>query len=243
MEAFEHLRELPGPFALIQGPPGTGKTYWLLRCLLPFLNANVKTDTKHQLLITIPTNDGVCRTAKDMHEACLGMFGPTKQVTVVRVQHLPGSDPLSSSSQRETLEILNTMLHSTRTDSNVELTYAHWMLRLSGIIPEGSKPDKYRSFRELFEMFRNRTFLDEEKQLQLCEDTNTLLRAVLEMADVIVCTPFTAGHPTIVSVIKPAVVGVDEAAKFTEPDMWPIMANYYPSPILMAGGHCQLGPR
>lgn len=110
MEAFEHLRELPGPFALIQGPPGTGKTYWLLRCLLPFLNENVKTNTKHQLLITIPTNDGVCRTAKDIHEACLGIFERTKQVTVVRVQHLPGGDPLSSSSQREVLGILNTMV-------------------------------------------------------------------------------------------------------------------------------------
>ncbi|CAI7602825.1 unnamed protein product [Penicillium crustosum] len=62
------------------------------------------------------------------------------------------------------------------------------------------------------------------------------------MADVIVCTPFTAGHPTIVGAIKPAVVGIDEAAKFTEPEMWPILANYYPSPILMVGDHYQLGP-
>lgn len=86
-EAFRHLHELSGPFALIQGPPGTGKTYWLLRCLLPFLNENIETSTKHQILIATPTNDGVCRTAKDMHEACLGIFGHkgSRQVAVVRV--------------------------------------------------------------------------------------------------------------------------------------------------------------
>ncbi|KAJ6133047.1 hypothetical protein N7471_008262 [Penicillium samsonianum] len=264
LEAFQHLHELPGPFALIQGPPGTGKTYWLLRCLLPFVNENIETDTKHQLLIVIPTNDGVCRTAKDMHEACLGMFEcrrGTKQVAVVRVQHLPGSDP-SSYSPQDPLEILNSMIfteavlnfrfspaykshsHSLRANSNVELTYAHWMLRISGIIPEaGSEPvAKYRSFRESFEMFRNRIFLDEERRMKLCRDTDTLLRAALQMADVIVCTPFTAGHPTIVSAIKPAVVGIDEAAKNTEPEMWPIFSNYHSSPILMVGDHYQLGP-
>lgn len=261
-EAFRHLHELSGPFALIQGPPGTGKTYWLLRCLLPFLNENIETDTKHQILIATPTNDGVCRTAKDMHEACLGMFGHkgSRQVAVVRVQHLPGSDPRNSPIQREALEILNNMAfteavlnsrfgatpesHQRKAGSNVELTYAHWMLRLSGVIPEaGREPDnKYKSFRKSFEMFRNRTSLERGRQVELCSDIDALLRTVLQMADVIVCTPFTAGHPTIVGAIKPAVVGIDEAAKFTEPEMWPILANYYPSPILMAGDHCQLGP-
>ncbi|CAI7606085.1 unnamed protein product [Penicillium glandicola] len=267
LEAFQHLHKLSGPFALIQGPPGTGKTYWLLRCLLPFLNENIEAHTKHQLLITIPTNDGVSRTAKDMHEACLGIFGhhkgsESKQVAVVRVQHLPGSDLMNLSSQRETLDILNNMLftesvlnsrfrvanenhsHSLPDGYNVELTYAYWMLRLSGIIPEaGSEPDnRYQAFRESFEIFRNRIPLDTKRQIKLCDDTNTLLRAVLQMADVIVCTPFTAGHPTITSAIKPVVVGVDEAAKYTEPEMWPILANYHSSHILMVGDHHQLGP-
>ncbi|KAK4869983.1 hypothetical protein LT330_005707 [Penicillium expansum] len=263
LEAFRHLHELLGPFALIQDPPGTGKTFWLLRCLLPFLNENIETNTKHQLLIVTPTNDGVYRTEKDMHEACLGMFearGST-QVVVVRVQHLPGSDPMKSSSPREALEILNNMVfteavlnsrfsgpesnqHSMRAHSTVELTYEHWMLRLSGIIPEaGIEPvDKYKSFRNLFEMFRSQTSIDGKGRIELCNITNTLLLAVLQMADVIVCTPFTAGHPTIVRAINPAVVGVDEAAKFTEPEMWPILAHYYPSPIIMVGDHHQLAP-
>ncbi|CAI7595611.1 unnamed protein product [Penicillium palitans] len=134
--------------------------------------------------------------------------------------------------------------HQRKAGSNVELTYAHWMLRLSGIVPEADRePDnKYKSFHKSVEMFRNRTSLDRRRQVELCGDIDTLLRTVLQMADVIVCTPFTAGHPTIVSAIKPDVVGIDEAAKFTEPEMWPILANYYPSPILMAGDHYQLGP-
>ncbi|KGO37157.1 hypothetical protein PEXP_001820 [Penicillium expansum] len=263
LEAFRHLHELSGPFALIQGPPGTGKTFWLLRRLLPFLNENIETNTKHQLLIVTPTNDGVYRTAKDMHEACLGMFEArgSKQVVVVRVQHLPGSDPMKSSFPREVLEILNNMIfteavlnsrfsgpesnqHSMLAHSNVELTYAHWMLRLSGIIPEAEREpvDKYKSFRNLFEMFRSQTSIDGKGRIEFCNNTNTLLLAVLQMADVIVCTPFTAGHPTIVRSIKPAVVGVDEAAKFTEPEMWPILAHYYPSPIIMVGDHHQLAP-
>lgn len=118
--------------------------------------------------------------------------------------------------------------HQRKAGSDVELTYAHWMLRLSGIVPEADRePDnKYKSFRKSFEMFRNRTSLDRRRQVELCGDIDTLLRTVLQMADVIVCTPFTAGHPTIVSAIKPAVVGIDEAAKFTGGEMWPILANY-----------------
>lgn len=118
------------------------------------------------------------------------------------------------------------------------------MLRISGIIPDADRePDnKYKSFRKSFEMFRNRISLGRGRQVELCGDIDTLLHTILQMADVIVCTPFTAGHSTIVGAIKPAVVGIDEAAKFTEPEMWPILANYYPSPILMVGDHYQLGP-
>ncbi|KAJ5780761.1 hypothetical protein N7457_005921 [Penicillium paradoxum] len=272
MEAFNHLKALSGPFALIQGPPGTGKTYWLLWCLLPFLNENSKSNTKRQVLIATPTNESVFRTAKEMNNICIDMLKPrmgSKMIVVVRVQHLPGSSPMSSYSTQDALEILNSMAStqailnsqftttnqsrspSRRADSSTELTYVYWMLRLSGIISDGEgEPDRsYTIFRECFDMFRQRKLLkiggkegNNRRISYLCQGTNRLLRAVLEMADVIVCTPSAAGHPTIVDAIKPAVVAVDEAAKWSEPEMWPILAHYYPAPILMAGDHCQLGP-
>ncbi|CAI7634523.1 unnamed protein product [Penicillium pancosmium] len=89
---------------------------------------------------------------------------------------------------------------------------------------------------------------NEEQVQSMNEHIRNLRDAVLQRADVIVSTPFTAGQGFLRQLIKPSHIIVDESSQIPEPCLWPLLAFYtsghnpkFQAMILM-GDHYQLPP-
>ncbi|KAL2800691.1 hypothetical protein BJX66DRAFT_97583 [Aspergillus keveii] len=93
----------------------------------------------------------------------------------------------------------------------------------------------YRVYSEGLEMF-NDGFKEFHKSLrELCDDT-------LARSDVVVCTAFAVSMTALRENVTPHAVVVYEAARFTEPELWPALTWYEPKALVLVGDHHQLYP-
>lgn len=65
-----------------------------------------------------------------------------------------------------------------------------------------------------------------------------LRNATLALSDAIVCTAFTASATSIRENVNPTAILVDEAARLTEPELWPVLGGWYrPKALILVGDH------
>ncbi|GFG21115.1 hypothetical protein IFM5058_10923 [Aspergillus udagawae] len=69
-----------------------------------------------------------------------------------------------------------------------------------------------------------------------------LCDAVLAHADAIICTLHATGEQAICDNVQPQAILVDEAARATEPELWPALAFFNPNVFILISDHHQLYP-
>lgn len=63
---------------------------------------------------------------------------------------------------------------------------------------------------------------------------------MLACADAIICTLYAVGETAIYDNVQPQAILVDEAARATEPELWPALAFFNPNAFILIGDHHQL---
>ncbi|KAL4911555.1 hypothetical protein BDW74DRAFT_173012 [Aspergillus multicolor] len=125
----------------------------------------------------------------------------------------------------------------------VELSLGWRMLQLCGIIPASfSEPEKYGLFVAAFNNYMSNVQMNEDRWKNLNQRLRLLRNDMLARADTIVCTAFAASSTPIRENVFPTVIGVDEAARPTESELWAVLAYFNPPGLLLVGDHCQLRP-
>ncbi|KAL2854942.1 AAA domain-containing protein [Aspergillus pseudoustus] len=105
-----------------------------------------------------------------------------------------------------------------------------------------SEERKYLSFRTFFDMYSDGEDLSQEDMTEFRKHLRLLRDDALTRSDVVVSTAFAAGRTPIRQNVTPHAIIVDEAARYTEPDLWPVLAWYRPRALLLVGEHHQLKP-
>ncbi|KAL4792833.1 hypothetical protein BDV19DRAFT_391797 [Aspergillus venezuelensis] len=122
----------------------------------------------------------------------------------------------------------------------VELSLGHRMLQLAGVIPLSfSNPKRYEHFGFAFRNYLECPGMDCDDWICLRANLRMLRDDMLQRADVVVCTAFSAGCKPITQNVFPTAIGVDEAGKLLESEMWPVLAYYNPQGLFLA---CRRSP-
>jgi superfamily I DNA and/or RNA helicase len=90
--------------------------------------------------------------------------------------------------------------------------------------------------------YRNGDTFSSNDLMKLRSAIRDLRDATIKRTDVLVCTPFAASMTPVRENTSLDVIVVDEAARVTEPELWPLMAWYTPRVLLLVGDHHQLRP-
>ncbi|RHZ50301.1 DEAD/DEAH box helicase [Aspergillus thermomutatus] len=132
---------------------------------------------------------------------------------------------------------------SDRRVKHVELSIGYRMLQLCGIIKTSwSTPDAFISFREHYRLYQAGEEFDDTTWMDFRARSRELRDTVLARADVILCTLHTAGETAIRDNVQPQAILVDEAARASEPELWPALAFFNPNAFVLIGDHHQLRP-
>lgn len=105
-----------------------------------------------------------------------------------------------------------------------------------------SKLGRWSRFKGLYRLFERGTELNKEQMTNFDQERKRLCDATLAEADVVCCTLACAGEAGTYDNFKPDVIGVDEAARPSEPDMWTVLGPYSAAPLVMVGDQRQLRP-
>ena len=125
----------------------------------------------------------------------------------------------------------------------IDLSLGTWMLKVSGVIQcEYSEPlPKFAQFRALYENYTFDRNMDRDSKVELRQGLKDLRMHVLRIADVVVTTLSNCADPTLQNVIRPDFIGIDEAGKATEPNMWHVL-GYDPTGSISVGDQRQGSP-
>ncbi|GFG01584.1 hypothetical protein IFM53868_11018, partial [Aspergillus udagawae] len=125
----------------------------------------------------------------------------------------------------------------------VELSIGYQMLQLSGIIPAPwLTPVEFISFREHYRLYRAGEEFDDEIWKDFYTRSWELRDAVLARVDAIIYTLHAVGEQAMRDNVQPQAILVDEAARATEPELWPMLAFFNPNAFVLIGNHHQLRP-
>lgn len=126
----------------------------------------------------------------------------------------------------------------------VQLSLAYRMLQLSGIVEEPfSDRDSYRQFVSQFRSYERGDEFSQEDMSEFRQNLKALRDNTLALSDAIVCTAFTASATCMRENVHPIAILVDEAARLTEPELWPVLGGWYaPKALILVGDHYQLRP-
>ncbi|RHZ68502.1 DEAD/DEAH box helicase [Aspergillus thermomutatus] len=264
-EAFRALRSLPNGVGLFQGPPGTGKTFWLMHALLPIVTQVLSPERKfEQVMLIGPSNDVVDHLAQTM-DAIIQQLCPGQDLLVTRSARQrprptdarpPILDPSDDEDNLLDALVLAKLVAdfyaaetarpagvADRRVKHAQLSLGHRMLQLAGVIPEPwSEPQAYEEFHEFFLQYQAGYDFDNDALKTFRSRTRELRNHVLARSNVVVATAFAVGDTPVRENVKPAVIAVDEAARLTEPELWPMLAWFNPRAILLVGDHQQLRP-
>lgn len=121
---------------------------------------------------------------------------------------------------------------------HVQLSLGHRTLQLAGLREcSWSEPEKHVEFQFYWRQYESGETLDDGGMSAFRKATNYLRQAVLQRADAVVTTDIRENfRPAI------ALVLVDEAAKTSEPELWPLPAWFNPEAYLLVGDQKQLRP-
>lgn len=124
-----------------------------------------------------------------------------------------------------------------------QLSLGYRMLQFAGLAqPTLGEPARYTTFLQHWNLqAEGHNFSADERQSYQAA-TKELMLDVLKAADVLAMTLSTAGEAWIQEHTTIHAIGVDEAAKVVEPEMWTLFAQYQPCPIILVGDIRQLNP-
>ncbi|KAF9885493.1 hypothetical protein FE257_012820 [Aspergillus nanangensis] len=126
----------------------------------------------------------------------------------------------------------------------IKLSLGHRMLQFAGLVEppvEGVDSRKYTKFVTHFNGYKESEEIQEDKEA-FNQELRLLRDDVLSRASVVICTLYTTGATCVREQVKPAIIAIDEAAKVTEPELWPILAWFKPDAFLLMGDQKQLQP-
>lgn len=126
---------------------------------------------------------------------------------------------------------------------NIQQSLGYRALQVAGYIPSPwSQPVKYAEFRRFVDLYQEGAVFNAKEQESFTKTVKNLLRDTLRLADIVVATTFGASQPLVVDSLQPELIVVDEAARATEPELWPVLAHYNPQGYLLIGDPFQLHP-
>ena len=128
-----------------------------------------------------------------------------------------------------------------------ELSLAHWMLVIAGVIvtdPPHPKcaADKHKAFNGYYERMQHSEDLDPQDRRSFGLARFRLACHTLSLANVVVCTFATAGEGSMYRSIRPALIVCEESSRATEADVVMLLGNYPPTPLVLIGDEAQLRP-
>ncbi|RDW86984.1 uncharacterized protein DSM5745_03626 [Aspergillus mulundensis] len=248
-EAFESLHELPGGVGVYQGAPGTGKTFWLLRVLLPIV-AHAQTNPQHpekrpQVMLLGPSKEIADHLALEM-QSLIDCTYPDRGLFVTRIISNIRDDELTTAHLMGRMDADQVSRRGDMSNNQDidRLGLGYRMLQLSGIMQcPWSEAEKFGRFRKYFEEYEICGKKPDSFQLmEYRKEVSDLRDAVLSRSEVVVCTPFAAGTAAVRQNVHPYVVAVDEAARVTDPELWPMLVSHEPRVCLLVGDQRQLPP-
>ncbi|GES66630.1 hypothetical protein ATEIFO6365_0015017800 [Aspergillus terreus] len=85
--------------------------------------------------------------------------------------------------------------------------------------------EKYAEFRRFIDLYEDGAVFDPKDQESFTKTVTNQLRYTLQLVDIVVGTTFGASQPLVVDSLQPELVVIDEAARATEPELWPLLAD------------------
>ena len=116
-------------------------------------------------------------------------------------------------------------------------------LRFAGLVESTlADPERFKGFRNGFQRMQLGEHFEPDEKNKYQEEISALQKYVLSHADVVVTTLCNCGEAVVYESVKPTVIAIDGAARASEPELWNVLAHYYPLAIVLAGDEKQLGP-